>query len=260
VFFVPISGWSGDNLTEPSSKLSWYTGSTLVDTIDKFDAPSRPNDKPLRIPVQDIFKVPGVGTIITGRVDSGTLKLNQTIQIAPPGIQNEVKSIEMHHVALNQAVSGDNIGFNVRGVAIKDVKRGYVVGDAKNNPPMEIVSFVAQVIVLAHPSQITANYTPIVDCHTSHVACKFNKLISKIDRRSGKELEQNPTSVKAGDCCLVELVPTKPIVVECYAEFPQLGRFAVRDMNTTVAVGIIKSVVKKSTTTTSTSKTTNKKS
>jgi len=250
ITFVPISGWTGENLTEASTNMPWHSGPTLIDTIDMLEPPSRPNDKPLRIPVQDVFKVPGVGTIVTGRVDSGTLKSGQGIQIAPVGIVSDVKSIEMHHNPITEAVCGDNIGFNVRNLAVKDIKRGYVVGDAKNVPPAEAVSFVAQVIIVAHPSQISTSYTPIVDCHASHIACKFSKFLAKIDRRSGKTLEENPQFLKNGDCALIEMVPTKPMVVETFSEFPKLGRFAVRDMNTTVAVGIVKEVVKKANPTT----------
>jgi len=129
-------------------------------------------------------------------------------------------------------------------VSVKDIRRGNVASDSKNDPAKEAGSFNAQVIVLNHPGQIGAGYAPVLDCHTAHIACKFAELIEKIDRRSGKSLEQSPKFVKSGDACIVKLVPSKPMCVESYNEYPPLGRFAVRDMRQTVAVGVIKSVEK----------------
>jgi elongation factor 1-alpha len=151
----------------------------------------------------------------------------------------------MHHTALPEAIPGDNVGFNVKNISVKDVKRGMVAGDIKNDPPHETYDFTAQVIVLNHPGQINAGYTPVLDCHTAHIACKFNELLTKIDRRSGKELEKEPKNIKSGDAAMVNLIPTKPLCVESFADYPPLGRFAVRDMRQTVAVGVIKEVNKK---------------
>ena len=92
----------------------------------------------------------------------------------------------MHHEALQEAIPGDNVGFNVKGLSVKDIKRGNVAGDTKNDPPLECESFLAQVIIMNHPGQIEAGYTPVLDCHTAHIACKFDELQSKIDRRTGK--------------------------------------------------------------------------
>jgi elongation factor 1-alpha len=142
---------------------------------------------------------------------------------------------------------------------VKDIKRGYVCGDSKNDPPKEVESFVAQIVVMKQ-TQIHQGYAPgteffedvqltwnlVLDCHTSHVACRFEELISRLDRRTNQVLEDHPKSIKAGDAALVKLVPTKPLCVEVFSEYPPLGRFAVRDMKQTVAVGVIKSVVKKS--------------
>jgi elongation factor 1-alpha len=156
-----------------------------------------------------------------------------------------VKSIEMHHESLPEAVPGDNVGFNVKNISVKDIRRGFVCSNSKQDPAKEAESFTAQVIVLNHPGQISSGYAPVLDCHTCHIAVKFAKLESKIDRRSGKEIEAEPKAVKSGDACIVEMLPTKPMCVESFTEYPPLGRFAVRDMRQTVAVGIIKSVVKK---------------
>jgi len=252
--FVPISGWHGDNMLETSSNMPWFkgwtktmksgnvTGKTLVDALDAIEPPSRPTDKPLRLPLQDVYKIGGIGTVPVGRVETGILKPNMVVQFAPSNVTTEVKSVEMHHEQLTEAVPGDNVGFNVKNVAVKDLKRGYVASDTKNNPAKEAGSFKAQVIILNHPGQIGPGYAPVLDCHTAHIACKFADLIEKIDRRTGKAIEENPKFVKSGDAAIVNMIPQKPMCVESFTEFPPLGRFAVRDMRQTVAVGVVKEV------------------
>jgi elongation factor 1-alpha len=243
--FVPISGWHGDNMLERSANLPWYKGPTLLDALDAISEPKRPSDKPLRIPLQDVYKIGGIGTVPVGRVETGILKPGVAVTFAPGGASTEVKSVEMHHEALTQAIPGDNVGFNVKNLTVKDIRRGYVCADAKVDPPHETESFNAQVFVLNHPGLIHAGYAPVLDCHTAHIACKFSELLSKIDRRSGKEMEKEPKNLKSGDAAMVKLLPSKPMCVETFNEYPPLGRFAVRDMRQTVAVGVIKEVVKK---------------
>jgi len=243
--FIPISGWNGDNMLEKSSNLPWWKGPTLIEALDGLEVPKRPIDKPLRIPLQDVYKIGGIGTVPVGRVETGVLKPGQVVTFAPAAVTTEVKSIEMHHESMPQAVPGDNIGFNVKGLSIKDIRRGMVCGDSKQDPPMETDTFTAQVIVMNHPGQINAGYAPVLDCHTSHIACKFAELLTKVDRRTGKEIEKDPKNIKNGDSAIVKLLPSKPMCVETFSEYPPLGRFAVRDMRQTVAVGVIKEVVKK---------------
>jgi elongation factor 1-alpha len=243
--FVPISGWHGDNMLERSTNMTWWKGPTLLEALDNLEAPKRPSDKPLRIPLQDVYKIGGIGTVPVGRVETGILKPGMVVTFAPTNVTTEVKSVEMHHEALPQAVPGDNVGFNVKNVSVKDIRRGNVCGDSKNSPPFETESFNAQVIVLNHPGQIHAGYAPVLDCHTAHIACKFAELLTKVDRRSGKELEAAPKMIKSGDAAIVKLIPSKPMCVESFAEFPPLGRFAVRDMRQTVAVGVIKETTRK---------------
>jgi len=255
--FVPISGWHGDNMLEPSEKMPWYKGweveraekavhgMTLLEALDQVQPPSRPTDKPLRLPLQDVYKIGGIGTVPVGRVETGVINPGMVVVFAPTGLTTEVKSVEMHHEALPEAVPGDNVGFNVKNVAVKDIRRGFVAGDTKNDPPKETASFNAQVIVLNHPGEIRNGYTPVLDCHTAHIACKFNEIKEKCDRRTGKATEEAPKCIKSGDAAIVNLIPTKPLCVEAFSDYPPLGRFAVRDMRQTVAVGVIKEVQKK---------------
>jgi len=254
--FVPISGFHGDNMIEASTNMPWYkgwnketkagksNGKTLLEAIDNIDPPTRPTDKPLRLPLQDIYKIGGIGTVPVGRVETGVIKPGMVVTFAPSGVTTEVKSVEMHHESLPEGLPGDNVGFNVKNVSVKDLRRGYVASDSKKDPAQEAGSFIAQVIILHHPGQIAAGYTPVLDCHTAHIACKFSELQEKIDRRTNKKLEDNPKFLKNGDSGIVKLIPSKPMCVESYQEYPPLGRFAVRDMKQTVAVGVIKSVEK----------------
>ncbi|CBZ08557.1 LOW QUALITY PROTEIN: elongation factor 1-alpha [Leishmania infantum JPCM5] len=207
--------------------------------------PVRPVDKPVRLPLQDVYKIGGIGTVPVGRVETGIMKPGDVVTFAPANVTTEVKSIEMHHEQLAEAQPGDNVGFNVKNVSVKDIRRGNVCGNSKNDPPKEAADFTAQVIVLNHPGQISNGYAPVLDCHTSHIACRFAEIESKIDRRSGKELEKNPKAIKSGDAAIVKMVPQKPMCVEVFNDYAPLGRFAVRDMRQTVAVGIIKGVNKK---------------
>jgi len=243
--FVPISGWEGDNMISKSANMPWYKGPYMLEALDNLNPPKRPVDKPLRLPLQDVYKIGGIGTVPVGRVETGVLKAGIVAQFGPVGLTTEVKSVEMHHETLPEAVPGDNVGFNVKNVSVKELRRGFVCSDSKRDPAQGTESFNAQVIVLNHPGQISAGYSPVLDCHTAHVACRFDEITEKMDRRSGKTLEANPKFIKSGDAAMVTLKPSKPMTVEAYSEFPPLGRFAVRDMRQTVAVGVIKSVVKK---------------
>jgi elongation factor 1-alpha len=256
--FVPISGWNGDNMLEPSPNMAWFkgwdkkdsegknvTGKTLIQALDAIEPPKRPTDKPLRLPLQDVYKIGGIGTVPVGRVETGVLKPGMVVTFAPQILSTECKSVEMHHESLAEALPGDNVGFNVKNVSVKDIKRGNVCGDSKNDPPKGVQDFMAQIIIMNHPGEIHPGYTPVLDCHTAHIACKFTEFLTKIDKRSGKTVEEKPTKVKSGDAMLATVVPSKPMCVESYTEYPPLGRFAVRDMKQTVAVGVIKTVNKK---------------
>jgi len=243
--FVPISGWHGDNMLEKSDNMKWYKGPTLLQALDGIKPPKRPVDKALRLPLQDVYKIGGVGTVPVGRVETGKIKPGMSITFAPTGVSTECKDVEMHHEKLVEGVPGDNVGFNIKNLSVKDVKRGFVASDTKHDPAKEAADFDAQVIIMNHPGQISKGYAPVLDCHTAHIACKFGDIMQKIDRRSGKVQEESPKFVKNGDACMAKMIPSKQMCVEPFTSYPPLGRFAVRDMRQTVAVGVIKKVTKK---------------
>ncbi|MBI2530227.1 MAG: translation elongation factor EF-1 subunit alpha [Candidatus Diapherotrites archaeon] len=241
ILFVPVSAWVGDNVAKASSNLGWYKGPTLVEALDTVVAPKPPTDKPLRLPIQDVYNIKGVGTVPVGRVETGIMKPGDSVIVNPPGVSGEVKTIEMHHEQLTQAVPGDNVGFNVRGINKEDITRGDVLGHTRD-PPTVVKDFIAQIVVLNHPTAIPVNYTPVFHIHTAQLSCALTELQKKIDPKTGATVEENPKFLKTGDAAIVKIVPTKAVVIEEYKKFPQLGRFAIRDMGQTVAAGIVTSV------------------
>ncbi|MGC8599199.1 MAG: translation elongation factor EF-1 subunit alpha [Thermoplasmata archaeon] len=244
VIFVPISGYVGDNVVKPSPNLPWYKGPTLVEALDMLKLPEKPIDKPLRIPVQDVYSITGIGTVPVGRVETGVLNVNDTVIFMPANKTGEVKSIEMHHQPLQRAEPGDNIGFNVRGISKNDIKRGDVCGKV-DNPPTVAQEFTAQIVVLNHPSVISPGYTPVFHVHTAQVACTISEIVKTLDPRTNATKQEKPDFIKTGDVAIVKVTPTRPMVIEKSSEIPQLGRFAIRDMGITVAAGLCIDVVKK---------------
>jgi elongation factor 1-alpha len=242
--FVPVSGIKGDNLLKKSENMPWYNGPTLMEAFDLLEVPAKPTNKPLRIPIQDVYTITGIGTVPVGRVETGTLKPGTNLIFMPSNKTAEVKSIEMHHTSIPLAEPGDNIGMNVRGIAKTDVHRGDVAGPV-DNPPTVAKEFIGQIIVIYHPTAIAAGYTPVLHYHTGQIAVKFTQLIKKIDPRTGQVSEENPGFLKTGDAAWVRMEPLHPIAIEAFTDFPELGRFAIRDMGTTVAAGAVKEVTKK---------------
>ncbi|RLE66283.1 MAG: translation elongation factor EF-1 subunit alpha [Thermoprotei archaeon] len=241
--FVPVSGLYGDNIIKRSENMPWYKGPTLIEALDMFEEPVRPIDKPLRIPIQDVYSIKGVGTVPVGRVETGVLKVGDRVIFMPPKIVGEVKSIETHHVRIDQAIPGDNIGFNVKGVSRDQVRRGDVAGHP-DKPPTVAEEFVGRIFVLFHPTAIAAGYTPVLHVHTATVPVRFIALEKKIDPRTGSTIEDNPAFIKQGDAALVRFKPLKPVVIEKYSEIPQLGRFAIRDSGRTIAAGTVVDIKK----------------
>jgi len=241
--FIPVSGWVGDNVYKRSDKMPWYDGPTLYEALDTVSTPPKPVDKPLRIPIQDVFTITGVGLVPVGRVVTGVLKPGDKIIVEPTGAVGEVRSIEMHHKRLDKAEPGDNIGFNVKGIEKKLVYRGCVVGHP-DNPPTVAEEFTAQIVITRHPTAISVGYTPVIHVHTAHMASKIIEIVDKRDPRTGQVIEKNPSFIKKGDIAIVKFRPIRPLVIERRQDFDQLGRFAIRDMGMTIGAGIVLDVKK----------------
>ncbi len=239
--FIPTSAFKGDNLAKPSENTKWYTGPTLLASLDTLKLPEKPTTLPLRIPVQDAYTISGIGTVPVGRVETGTMKPGDKIIFMPAKAVGEVKSIEMHHQEIKEAVPGDNIGWNVRGVEKKDIRRGDVCGSVAK-PPTVAEEFTAQIVVLQHPSAITVGYTPVLHCHTAQVAGTITAILKKLDPKTGQTAAENPDFIKAGDAAIVTIKPAKPLCIEKVKDIPQLGRFAIRDMGMTIAAGMVQDI------------------
>ncbi|MBU1197534.1 translation elongation factor EF-1 subunit alpha [Candidatus Micrarchaeota archaeon] len=239
---IPVSAYTGDNVAKRSEKMAFYTGPTFIEALDALNIPKKATDKPLHLPIQEVFTITGQGTVPVGRVESGIMKPNQKVIIMPEGSIGEVKSIEMHHQQLEQAVPGDNVGFALKGIDKKSIRRGSVVGEPAN-PPTVVEEFTAQIVVLNHPTAIGKNYTPVFHLHTAQVACAITEILEKKDPKTGQTMQKNPDFLKTGDVAIVKIKPSRAISCEKYSEYPALGRFAMRDMGQTVAAGIILDVV-----------------
>ena len=241
--FIPTSGYKGDNVAKKSTNTPWYTGPTILEAMDKLVPPEQSVDKPLRVPIQDVYNITGIGTVPVGRVESGILKPGEKVIFEPSGASAEVKSIEMHHKQLAQATPGDNIGFNIKGLSKTEIKKGDVMSHP-NTPPTVAKEFTGQIIVLEHPTAITKGYTPVFHINTSHVAAKIVDIVKKIDPRTGATIQEHPDVLKSGDAAIIKVVPAHPIALEKQADFPKLAKFAIRDMGKTVAAGICIDLVK----------------
>ncbi|MBI4140501.1 translation elongation factor EF-1 subunit alpha [Candidatus Woesearchaeota archaeon] len=248
VQFVPIASYPGENVVKKSTNMAWYTGPTLLEALDKLNPPEKPTQLPLRLPLQDVYNITGIGVVPVGRVETGIMKVGDKVIVMPAregkGVTGEVKTIEMHHEQLTEAEPGDNVGFNVRGINKQDVTRGDVLGKV-DNPPTVATEFTAQIIVLNHPTVVTVGYTPVFHIHTAQVACQITEIVKKINPATGETLQEHPDFIKNGDAAVIKVKPMQPLVIEKQKDIPQLARFAVRDSGATVAAGMCIDLVKK---------------
>lgn len=249
ISFIPVASLHGDNIVKKSDKTAWYKGPTLIEALDALQEPEKPVDLPLRLPLQDVYNITGIGVVPVGRVETGVMKVGQKVTVMPArdgrGVSGEVKTIEMHHEQMQEAGPGDNVGFSVRGINRQDIARGDVLGGA-DKPPTVASEFTAQMVILNHPTVVTVGYTPVFHIHTAQVACQITEITKKINPMTGETLQENPDFVKNGDACVCKLRPVQPLVIETQKEIPQLARFAIRDSGNTVAAGMCIDLVKKS--------------
>ncbi len=249
IAFVAASGLQGLNIAKKdSAKMPWYKGPTVLEQIDKFPAPEKPIGLPLRMAIQDVYEITGIGTVPVGKIETGIMKPGQKIIILPGrsgvGIHGEIKSIEAHHEQLPMGEAGDNVGVNIRGVGKKDIARGDVICDA-SSPAKIVEEFTAQVAVINHPTVIAKGYTPVFHVHTAQIPCQFVELISKLDPRTGQVAQDHPDFLKNGDVAIVRLKPIGNLVLETSQDNPYMARFAIRDAGVTVAAGVCKTLVEK---------------
>ena len=246
--FIAIASLVGDNIVKKSDKMPWYKGGTLLETLDTLKVPEKPTKLPLRLPIQDVYNITGIGVVPVGRVETGIMKVGDKIIVVPgregKGVPGEIKTIEMHHEQMQEATPGDNVGFNVRGIGKKDIQRGDVLGHTDNVPTVA-TEFTAQIVVLNHPTVLTVGYTPVFHIHTAQVACQVTEIVKKLNPATGEVLQEHPDFIKNGDAAIIKLKPTHPLVVEKQKDIPQLSRFAIRDSGATVAAGMCIDLVKK---------------
>ena len=246
--FIPGSGFLGENVVKRSEKMPWYKGPTLMEQLDIFKTPDKPTNLPMRMPVQDVYDITGIGTVPVGKIETGVMKNGHKIVVLPgrsgKGISGEIKTIEAHHEMLPEAKAGDNVGVNIKGIGKKDIARGDVIADAAN-PPTIAAEFTARIAVINHPTVIAKGYTPVFHVHTAQVPCQFVELISKLDPKTGQESAKNPDFLKNGDVALVKLKPMGNLVIEKSDVNPHMSRFAIRDAGATVAAGVCVDIVAK---------------
>jgi len=246
--FVALASLLGDNVVKKTDKMPWYTGPTLVEAINNLKEPEKPTQLPLRMPIQDVYNITGIGVVPVGRVETGIMKVGDKVIIVPgregKGVPGEIKTIEMHHEQMQEAYPGDNVGINVRGIGKKDITRGDVLGHT-DNPPSVAVEFTAQIVVLNHPTVMTVGYTPVFHIHTAQVACQIMEITKQLDPTTGATLKEKPDFIKNGDAAIVKVKPVHPLVIERHKDIPHLARFAVRDSGATVAAGMCIDLVKK---------------
>ena len=246
--FIPIASFPGDNITKPSPNMPWWKGDSLLSAINGFKVPQKPTNLPLRLPLQDVYNITGIGVVPVGRVETGVMKVGDKVTFVPgregKGISGEVKTIEMHHEAVQMAEPGDNVGFNVRGVAKNDIARGDVLGPSDNVPSVA-TEFTAQVVIMNHPTVVTVGYTPVFHIHTAQVACQFVEILKKMNPATGEEITTDKEILRNGDAALVRIKPMQAVVIERNKDIPQMSRFAIRDSGATVAAGMCVEIVKK---------------
>ncbi|MCB9358292.1 translation elongation factor EF-1 subunit alpha [Candidatus Woesearchaeota archaeon] len=246
--FLAVASLHGENICKKSDKMAWYKGKTLLESIDDLQVPEKPIDKPLRLPIQDVYNITGIGVVPVGKVETGIAKVGMKVTAMPgregKGVPGELKSLEMHHEQFQEVEPGDNVGFNVRGWGKKDIARGDVMGPA-DAPPTVATEFTAQIVVLNHPSVMTVGYTPVFHIHTAQIACQIVAIEKKINPATGEVLQENPDFIKNGDAAIVKIKPIQPMVIETQKEIPELSRFAIRDSGQTVAAGMCIAIVKK---------------
>lgn len=253
---IPISGWMGDNLIKQSTKMDWWKGcevlvgkqkvhiATLSDALEKMvRIPTRPTDTKLRMPVSGVYKIKGVGDVITGRCEQGIIKPEDQVLFLPTHTTStpcngKVFSVEMHHKSVPQAGPGDNVGLNIKGLDKLNMPRvGDVMIIAKDTTLKRCGTFTAQVQILDHPGQLKIGYAPVAFVRTGRSACKIKAINWKMGKETGGAKLENPAYIKANEVAEIVFAPQQPFVVEGFKQCEGLGRVAIMEGNTVVMLG-----------------------
>jgi len=191
--------------------------------------------------------VTGVGTVAVGRVASGTLKSGDTVSLYTTEglVTTQASSIEIIHVKKSEIKAGDLAAIALRNIKLTSIHRGLIVSDSKN-PCSQVTEFTAQVYIFNHSGQLRVGYCPIYHVHTCNFSARWKAILQKLDKRTGKVTEENPSCLKQGDLGIVVITPQHPVELEIFTDFAPLGRFVIRDGGGTIGFGTIKSVVKAS--------------
>jgi elongation factor 1-alpha len=256
--FIPYSGYQGENMVDKTDKMPWYKGwkanlskdevvegVTLYDALEKLARPPvRFPDRTVRIPINGIYKIKGVGDVITGRVEQGTINAGDAVRIAPRGISGlKVFSIEMHHKTWPNAKPGDNVGMNIKGLDKNNLPKVGDVISLEKEPLLEPVeSFTAQIVVQEHPGQLKVGFSPLIHVRTAKSSCKMTKIMWKMSKKTGNEKLENPPFLEMGESAEIEFTPQQPLYLESFDNCPGLGRVAVMDQNQLVMLGKVMSV------------------
>jgi elongation factor 1-alpha len=258
---LPISGWIGDNLIKKSEKMAWWTGvdvqveketlhvDTLLDCLDKMvRTPARPTDKAMRTPISGVFKIKGVGDVLTGRVEQGTVKPGEEVVFLPTHTTStpctgKVFTVEMHHKSVESAAPGDNVGLNIKGLSKDNMPR---VGDVMVLKSDQTIgrckNFVAQVQVMNHPGELKVGYCPIAFVRTGRSAVRMSAIDWKVGKETGGSKAENPANLKANEMAQVTFEPQQPFVVDSFKNCEGLGRVAIMEGNSVVMLGKVTKV------------------
>ncbi|KAH7521733.1 elongation factor 1-alpha [Ziziphus jujuba] len=245
IYFVPIPGSEGNNLAGTSPNPFWHRVPTLLQALNQIELPDRHFDKPLRLPIE-YAEVSGKNyTMVTGCLETGSLKAGQEVILAPTRHKGKVKYIYVDDKPVQEASAGDSVRCNLKNIDAKVLKAVCVASDSKDDPAKEAIRFTSNIIITANYRGATffEGYTPIIDFGGYHGAVKFEKFLLRIDPTSG-EYELGPKLLQKGDAATVEMVPLKPMIVEPFAEYPPLGRFVIRNNKRIVGVGVVAGVEK----------------
>jgi elongation factor 1-alpha len=256
--FIPYSGFNGDNLVDKSDKAPWYkgwtanlkpkvqiTGFTLLDALNNFiQPPARHPELPLRLPVSTVYNIKGIGQIICGTVEQGTLRPGDVVGITPSELKGKkIFSIEQHKKSIASAGPGNSVALSIKGITKDEiVSAGDIIYLESEGECKPVKKFCAMVVVQEHPGVLKPGYCPIIFSRTAKVACKMTKILWKQSKKTGNNKVENPPTISQFESAEVEFEPTQPLFLEPFEKCAALGRIAVMDSNRLKMLGKVTTV------------------